>query len=166
MKLILVRHAKAMDRVKALLKGVSDEDRPLTKKGKAKFCEHVKLNQKEFSGTDLFVSSEYLRAKETLELLLQSLPARKTVRPSEVVKKLTPDDSPLHFIKWLKTRKEKKLVVVGHEPFISKFLEKATKKTEFEKLKKGAIISAEIKFSDDHFAIKIEKIIQPVSKPE
>jgi len=161
MKLILVRHAKAMDRVKALLKSVSDEDRPLTKKGKAKFAEHAKANAKEFLGTDLFVSSEYLRAKETLELLLQSLPARKTARPTEVIKKLTPDESPLHFIKWLKARGEKKLVVVGHEPFISKFLEKASKKMEFEKLKKGAIICTDVSFSENHFAIKIEKIIQP-----
>ena len=161
MKLILVRHAKAMDRVKALLKSVSDEDRPLTKKGKLKFLEHAKVNAKEFAGTELFVTSEFLRAKETLDVLLQALPKRKTAPSIVVLKKIGPDDSPLALINWLKTRSEKKLVVVGHEPFLSKFLEKSWKKLEFEKIKKGAIICTEINFSADHFAIKATKIIQP-----
>lgn len=166
MKLILVRHAKAMDRVKALLKSVSDEDRPLTKKGRAKFLRHAKLNAKIFSGAELFVSSEFLRAKQTLEVLLEAMPKRKTPRPVAVIKKITPDDSPESLIKWLKLRTEKKLVVVGHEPFISKFLTKATvkssAKTDYDKIKKGAIICLDISFSDDHFSIKTEKIIPPL----
>lgn len=161
MKLILVRHAKAMDRVKALLKSISDEDRPLTKKGKLKFAAHVKLNVKEFSGTSLFVTSEYLRARETLDLLLQNLPKRRTPFPYITLKKITPDDSPQTLIKWLKTRSEKKMVLVGHEPFISKLLEKAFQKNEIVKIKKGAIICTDVSFSEDHFSIKIEKIIQP-----
>lgn len=161
MKLILVRHAKAMDRVKALLKSVSDEDRALTKKGRAKFLEHAKRNAKVFSQTELFVSSEFLRAKQTLEVLLEALPKRRISWPVSVIKKITPDDSPDAFIRWLKSRTEKKLVVVGHEPFISKFLEKSSKKFEFDKIKKGAITCLEINFSDDQFSLKIEKIIQP-----
>ncbi len=93
--------------------------------------------------------------------MLQYLPKVKTERPVLTLKKITPDDSPLNLIKWLKTRSEKKLVVVGHEPFISRFFEKASKKMELVKIKLGAIICADIQFSEDHFAIKFEKIIQP-----
>lgn len=161
MKLILVRHAKAMSRVKALLKSIAEKDRPLTKNGKLKFSEHIKANQKEFVGTELFVTSEFLRARETLELLMQSLTRKKKSAQTLVLKKITPDDSPLNLIKWVKTRSEKKIIIVGHEPFISKFLEKASKKNVLTKIKKGAIVCTDVRFSENHFAIKLEKIIQP-----
>jgi phosphohistidine phosphatase SixA len=172
MKLILVRHAKAMDRVKALLKEVDDENRPLTRKGKLKFSAHVEKLKRVFTGAELFVSSEYLRARETTELLIEVLEggsaagrsAKAVVRQLAyvVLKGIAPDSSPETLLKWLKSRKEKKLVIVGHEPFLTKFLSKQSKKPFKDKIKKGAVICADINFSaSGEMTLKVEKIYQP-----
>lgn len=161
MKVILVRHAKAMDRLKALLKTIADEERPLTKKGVKKFNSHLDVHIREFASTELFICSELLRAKQTLELILQKRPSKKPVTPL-YLQKIGPEDSPVMLLKWLQARTEKKIVIVGHEPFISKFISKANGAVIKEKIKKGAIICTEINFSDDGQAqIIIEKILQP-----
>jgi phosphohistidine phosphatase SixA len=208
MKLILVRHAKAMDRVKALLREIDDENRPLTKKGKLKFQAHVQAVREEFAGVELFVTSEYLRALQTLEVLLEVLiadPAKydskgrgvasrglvgrgsaardSTTRgsatrdsatrdsagrgpqktfPQLVLKGISPDSSADNLVKWLQTRKEKKIVVVGHEPFLSNFLSKQNKKPFKDKIKKGAVICADVVFDPkEGLILKVEKVLQP-----
>jgi phosphohistidine phosphatase SixA len=197
MKLILVRHAKAMDRVKALLREIDDENRPLTKKGKLKFQAHVQAVREEFAGVELFVTSEYLRALQTLEVLLEVLsadPAKygskgrgvasrglvgrgsatrgSTTRgsaggpqktfPQLVLKGISPDSSADNLVKWLQTRKEKKIVVVGHEPFLSNFLSKQNKKAFKDKIKKGAVICADVVFDPkEGLILKVEKVLQP-----
>ncbi len=172
MKIILVRHAKAMDRIKALLKNIPDDDRPLTSKGKLKFSSHVLDHLKIFSGADLFVSSEFLRARQTLDVLLQtrsdSLALSKTTNKKKRVtpatltlKSLTPNDQPTYLLKWLKSREESKIVIVSHEPFITNFLNAALKrKWQIEKIKKGAIIVLDIDYSSGEF--ELLKIISPV----
>jgi phosphohistidine phosphatase SixA len=187
MKVILVRHAKAMDRVKALLREIDDENRPLTKKGKLRFQAHVQSVREEFTGVELFVTSEYLRAKQTLEMLLEVLgleareaqgqaqsgkqgqaQARTQVKRQQkkcntfVLKGITPDSSADNLVKWLQSRKEKKIVVVGHEPFLSNFLSKQNKKPFKDKIKKGAVICADVVFdSKEGFVLKVEKVLQP-----
>ena len=153
MKLVLVRHAKAVDRVKALLKGIQDKERPLTKKGKLKFSEFIKENKSIFLKADLYASSEYLRAEQTLEVLLKELYADKTEQVhSTKLKKITPDDLPATFIKWIGQQKIKSAVVISHEPFISKFLQTVLgTKWKDEKIRKGSTVVLD--FSNGHFKL-------------
>lgn len=139
MPLILVRHAKALSRKKALLQGVPDSERALTPKGRAAFLMHAQKNKKIFDDTDLFVTSPFVRARQTLEILLHAL--NVTATPVQVLKKITPADPVETFVKWLQTREEQKIVVVGHEPFISQFLIHQTSGLWVpQKIKKGDLV--------------------------
>jgi phosphohistidine phosphatase len=139
MPLILVRHAKALSRKKARLQDVADPERALTVKGRAAFLIHLQNNAELFKGTQLFVCSSYLRAKQTLEILTFFLHAEKVSQ--KVLPEITPEDAVESFAKWLEGRNERKIVVVGHEPFISNFLIHATAgKWSPQKIKKGDIV--------------------------
>jgi phosphohistidine phosphatase len=157
MKLILVRHAKAVDRVKALLKGIQDKDRPLTKKGKLKFAEFVNQNKSVFLKADLYASSDFLRAEQTLEVLLKELYADKTDQVhSTKIKKITPDDLHATFIKWIAQQKIKSAVVISHEPFISKFLQTVLgSKWKDEKIRKGSTVCLDYKAG----VFRLEKVL-------
>lgn len=153
MKLVLVRHAKAVDRVKALLKGIQDKGRPLTKKGKLKFSEFVKENKSVFLKADLYASSEFLRAEQTLEVLLQELYGNKPEQVhSTKIKKITPDDLPQTFIKWVAQQKIKSAVVISHEPFMSQFLQTVLgTKWKDEKIRKGSTVV--LKYEKGHYQL-------------
>lgn len=153
MKLVLVRHAKAVDRVKALLKGIQDKERPLTKKGKLKFSEFVKENKAVFLKADLYASSEFSRAEQTLEVLLKELYGNKPEQVhSTKLKKITPDDLPANFIKWIAQQKINSAVVISHEPFITKFLQTVLgTKWKDEKIRKGSTVV--LNFSNGQFKL-------------
>jgi phosphohistidine phosphatase len=159
MKLVLVRHAKAVDRVKALLKGIQDKERPITKKGKLKFSEFVKENKSIFLKADLYASSEFLRAEQSLEVLLQAL---YEIKPEQVhstkIKKITPDDLPQAFIKWISQQKIKSAVVISHEPFLSKFMQTVLgSKWKDEKIRKGTSIVLKYEYG----VFKLIKVLHP-----
>lgn len=159
MKLVLVRHAKAVDRVKALLKGIQDKERPLTKKGQSKFAEFVKENKSIYLKADLYASSEFLRAEQTLQVLLRVLYGDKPEQVhSTKIKKITPDDLPATFIKWIAQQKIKSAVVISHEPFISKFLQSVLGvKWKDEKIRKGSTVV--LNYENNQF--KLVKVLHP-----
>lgn len=68
---------------------------------------------------DLIVSSPYVRARQTAEVLSQILFETKIVEAPELV----PQGPPASFLKWLKAhaRDLKSVMVVGHEPQLSVF---------------------------------------------
>lgn len=156
-KIIFVRHAKALDRAKAEKLKVADKDRPLTQKGIAEFQKHVLKYKKTFKDTELFVTSPYLRATETLDVLLETMNIQEA--PIKIINKIRPEDTFEFLKKWLINRKEKKIVVVSHEPFISYFLQNVvesqkTTKKDVVKIKKGAIISIEYELNKSRFKLK------------
>ncbi len=139
MPLILVRHAKALSRKKAVLQNIPDSERALTDKGRAAFLTHVQENRLLFEDVDLFVSSPYVRARQTLEVLIASLQAKNT--SFEVLQNITPEDTVDDLVKWLERRDERKIVIVSHEPFISNFLIQATAGRWLpQKIKKGDFV--------------------------
>ena len=144
MKLLFVRHAKATDRLKALLSEVADADRPLTKKGKQKFREFTAKNATLFQDVEVFATSPYLRARQTLDVILENLtPAKRRKVKIETLNFITPDDDAEKFLLWLKKQSVKTLLVVGHEPFISNLLAIRVKNPP-EKIKKGSILVLEV----------------------
>lgn len=161
-KIILLRHAKALDRIKAQNQDIADKDRPLTEKGIREFKKQVINNKKTFKNTDLFVTSPYLRALETLDVLLSTLKIESA--PIKIISKIRPEDTFIYLKNWLMKRKEKKIVVVSHEPFLSYFLQnivgsEKSKQQKPIKIKKGAIINVE--FDSVHRQFKLISLKNP-----
>ncbi len=137
-KIILVRHAKALDRSKAFAEHRSDKDRPLTPKGVREFKKHIHNHKKIFKNVELFVTSPYVRAIETLDIILEALALSGAA--IKIIAKITPEDKFTFLKKWLLSRKEKTIVVVSHEPFLSNFLHNVLQSHKPLKIKKAALI--------------------------
>lgn len=125
--LLFTRHAIALDQDIAAEQNIPDSDRELTPKGIKKFQRYVKRHKKLFKNVDSFVSSPTVRAKQTLDIILDLKSANK--HKPQVYKYIRHDDSPMHFIKYLMNMKAKKLVAVSHEPFHESFYECAFRST-------------------------------------
>lgn len=93
---------------------------------------------------DLIVTSPYLRARQTAQILSQFYKKAKVVEAPELV----PQSPPTAFLKWLKAhgREMKDVMVVGHEPHLSSFLSFLVAGTNesFVELKKSGVASVEV----------------------
>lgn len=122
MKLLIIRHAIAMERMdyQKASPGADDHFRPLTEEGKRKMAKNTKGLKALVQTPDVLLSSPLTRAKETLEILKLSFKGAKT----EICRELDPEAKPEEFGEWLKQRPEARktdslLAVVGHEPQLS-----------------------------------------------
>ncbi len=119
MKLILVRHALAEDREEFFKKNMEDHLRPLTPKGKKK----MQKIATEFAGlighVDHIITSPYIRAKETAQILKDVFQDASVIEAAELV----PQSPPQSFLKWLRSFRGQfeTLMAVGHEPQLSVF---------------------------------------------
>jgi phosphohistidine phosphatase len=70
---------------------------------------------------DLILSSPYLRAKQTAEIVTQVLSTPEGVMLAET---LTPEGSPRQLIEALRTdhRERQDVLLVGHEPYLSRLI--------------------------------------------
>ena len=116
MELIIVRHAIAEEKEEFAKKGLEDQLRPLTLKGR-KRMQKVSLRLRDFiKEVDVIVSSPLTRARQTAEILSQIYFETKVLEAPELV----PHSPPQAFVKWLRmqARTYKKVVIVGHEPHL------------------------------------------------
>ncbi|WP_413584996.1 SixA phosphatase family protein [Bdellovibrio sp. HCB274] len=144
MEIIIVRHALAEEREDFAKKGLEDQFRPLTLKGR-KRMQKVCLRMKDFvKDVDVIVTSPFTRAVQTAQILSQSYPGVKTIEVPEMV----PQSPPQALLKWFRTqgRNYKRIMIVGHEPHLSTFASfMLTGKAEsFIDLRKSGILSLEI----------------------
>lgn len=119
MELIVVRHSLAEDREIFERKSLADQFRPLVEKGRRR-TEKLALKLKSaVDPIDLIVTSPFLRARETAEIL-QKFWGGKLVEAAELV----PQSPPESFFRWLiaHSRNCRRVVVVGHEPQLSNFI--------------------------------------------
>lgn len=119
MELIIIRHASAEVREDFAKKGLGDQFRPLTIKGRKrmqKVCVNLRDHVKNL---DVIVSSPFTRARQTAEILSQIYFETKVLEAPELV----PQSPPQAFLKWLRTqgRNYKRIAIVGHEPHLSTF---------------------------------------------
>lgn len=156
MELIIIRHALAEVRESFAKKGLEDQLRPLTLKGRKrmqKVCVSLLDHVKTF---DVIVSSPYTRARQTAEIVAQIYFETKVIEAPELV----PHSPPQAFLKWLRTegRKYKRIGIVGHEPQLSTFASYLlTGKAEsFIDLKKSGIIALGVESFADVQAGKAE----------
>src|SRR5581483_4568091 len=69
MDVIVVRHGVAMDRDEAAEHAISDEDRPLTPKGRRRMKKAAKGLAELANGAEVLFSSSYLRAVQTAKIV-------------------------------------------------------------------------------------------------
>lgn len=137
MELIIMRHGIAVDREEYLKKNVEDHLRPLTMKGRKKIQKIAYELLDMIEGFDLVVTSPYLRAKQTADILAQMFYDTQLVEIPE----LSPNSQPELMLKWLRmqARQKKRILVVGHEPHLSILISYLVtgQKQSFIQLKKG-----------------------------
>ena len=119
MKLLIVRHAIALDRDEWSKLSDNDRERPLTEKG-AKKMKKVAVGLKKIFGEDpeVIFTSPLLRAKQTCDLISNEMLSAK-INETE---SLAPEQDPEAFTKLLKnsfTPTAGLVACIGHEPHLN-----------------------------------------------
>jgi phosphohistidine phosphatase len=142
MNLYLLRHGIAVD--PSVPDFADDMERPLTPKGKRRLRQiAVAMGVLKIS-FDVIFSSPYVRAKQTAEIVAKSLRCQKKLKFTD---DLTPGGNPKLLIQQLNELrpKSKNILLVGHEPYLSKLIALLTAgNTSMEiDLKKGSLCKLE-----------------------
>lgn len=113
MNLYLIRHAIAVEEAE----GIEDAARPLTDKGIKKMRSIAKGLRKMDAEFDLILSSPYIRAKETAEILADVFKMKKNIAYSD---NLVPMGDPDLLISEINEKYSVgSIALVGHEPHLS-----------------------------------------------
>src|SRR5450432_1606083 len=143
MNLYLLRHGIAVD--PSAPDFAKDAERPLTPKGKRRLLQTAKAMGVLKIAPDVIFSSPYVRAKQTAEIVAKSLKRRKKLKFTD---ELTPGGNPKSLIQQLNDLrpKPKNILLVGHEPYLSKLIALLTAgNTNMEiDLKKGSLCKLEV----------------------
>ena len=142
MNLYLLRHGIAVD--PSSPRFAKDAERPLTPKGKRRLQQAAGAMAALKISFDVILSSPYLRAKQTAEIVAKSLKRRNKLKFTD---ELTPGGNPKSLIQQLNELrpKPKNILLVGHEPYLSKLIALLTAgNTGMEiDLKKGSLCKLE-----------------------
>ncbi len=116
MNLYLLRHGIAVDPGTPGI--LTDADRPLTAKGEEKLAQITKAMAALELSFDLILSSPYLRARQTAEIVADIFGARKRIEFTDC---LIPGAAPRKLIELLKHRRPlpENILLAGHEPHLS-----------------------------------------------
>jgi phosphohistidine phosphatase len=151
MKLVICRHGMAVQREDFLRVKKDDSLRPLVAKGKDRARMTGRFLKNWGYDFDMVVTSPYLRARQTAEILADVLKVSNLFESPELV----PQAPPPAFAQWLQIHADECLavLVVGHEPQLSSFATwcLSGQKESFIDLKKSGLISLEVEsFSQIH----------------
>ena len=116
MILYILRHGIATEPDARMF--AKDADRPLTPEGKRKLGQVAGAMEALGLSFDLILSSPYLRARQTAEIIAESLKARKRLELSD---SLTPGGSAKKLVDLLNHLRPapESVLLVGHEPYLS-----------------------------------------------
>ena len=118
MNLYIVRHAIAVDR--AMVGYETDRERPLTDKGRKTMRQIAKALRKVGVEFDLILSSPYVRACETAEILTDVFKMKKEVVLSD---NLIPLGNPELLLGEISEKYSvDSMAMVGHEPYLSSLI--------------------------------------------
>ncbi|MCR4295621.1 MAG: histidine phosphatase family protein [Elusimicrobia bacterium] len=117
MEIIFLRHAPAGEREDWARTGRPDSERPLTMDGRKRAREAAKGLAKLVATADLVATSPWARAKETAEIAAKAFGA-----PLVETNFLLPHRSPASLAGWLSGLDGERVILVGHEPHLSKVI--------------------------------------------
>ncbi|MCX7978445.1 MAG: histidine phosphatase family protein [Bdellovibrionaceae bacterium] len=144
MELVLIRHATAEDRAEFARKNREDYLRPLVPKGRKRMEEVCKELFRLIPEVKLIVTSPFVRARQTAEIV------QKTFKGSQILEaaELVPHAPPTAFLRWLVAhgRNHDRIFAVGHEPQLSIFASYLLTGTQesFLDLKKSGVLILEV----------------------
>lgn len=116
MRLLLIRHAIALEREEFARTGKDDGLRPLSDEGRKRMKLAARGLRELVPDIDLLATSPLTRAAQTGAILDSVYGGLKEVEIAE----LSPGGSPQSFLAWLKRQKAETVAVVGHEPGLSR----------------------------------------------
>jgi phosphohistidine phosphatase len=142
MKLVLVRHAAAVERTSE----ISDGTRYLTPEGRVFFRKTARTMLKNGIEPGLILTSPLLRAVQTADILVEAL---SYCGPYVVKEELTPGFD-MHALEILINdyRSVDELVIVGHEPDLSNIINSLIPHTGGFNFKKGTAVKLKIDPTD------------------
>src|SRR5437773_7792107 len=116
MELYILRHAVAKSR--DTWRGEDDSQRPLTRKGEKEMWRIAKAMKNLGLSFDLLLSSPFVRARRTAEIVRDVFKAGKKLKLTPA---LSAEADPERFLKQIPKmfRSARKILIVGHEPFLS-----------------------------------------------
>ena len=137
MRLLVIRHGKAIERDHFAATGQDDTQRPLTGKGRERTAEAARGLRILVPEISLIATSPLVRAEQTARMIAEAYAGVPVVERHE----LTPEEGDEPIIQWLNRQREKTIAIVGHEPNLSHLIGVLLKPTEGEvaHLKKGAV---------------------------
>ncbi|HTQ51991.1 MAG TPA: phosphohistidine phosphatase SixA [Candidatus Acidoferrales bacterium] len=143
MNLYILRHGIAVERGAPGFK--TDADRPLTPKGRRQLGQIAAAMQSMGLDFNLILSSPFLRARQTAEIVAKTLKLDKRLAFSDA---LTPDGDAKTLIRQLHELKPapENILLVGHEPYLSRLVALLISGGELAGvgLKKGGLCKLEI----------------------
>src|SRR5580693_5064439 len=119
MNIYVLRHGIAAEPGAPGISG--DPARPLVPEGEQKLQRIGRAMQLMELSFDAILTSPYLRAKQTAEIIADTLKERKRM---SVTDHLTPEGDPKKLVEQLKAMKPapENVLLVGHEPYMSKLI--------------------------------------------
>ena len=117
MNLYLLRHGIAVE--PGTPGSARDAERPLTPEGERKLEKIAQAMAALELSFDLILSSPYVRARQTAEIVADRLNLRKRV---EFCDTLMPSGSAKHLVDLLNHRHSNNVLLVGHEPYQSELI--------------------------------------------
>jgi phosphohistidine phosphatase len=149
MNIFILRHGIAADRGTEAFE--RDSERPLTGKGKRQLRRSAEAMKRMKLRFDLILSSPYVRARQTAEIVAEELKSKKRLKLSDTLKSENDPEAMIAEIARLKPT-PKNVLLVGHEPYLSHLVSRLVSgngnmamdfkkgglcKLEFEKLRDG-----------------------------
>jgi len=138
-----VRHGLAEESGENGYNESNDYLRPLTDKGRKRTLQVAKKLHSFIISPHLVITSPYLRAHQTAEII-----SKEYDLTLEDIPELVPECSPVAFKKWLKSHAldNQNLIVVGHEPNLSQFISflVSGKSESIIEVKKSSVIAVEL----------------------
>ncbi len=99
--------------------GLEDDDRPLTEKGERRVRQVARGLKRMGLKLEKIITSPLPRAAQTAELVAEVLSIPFLLEDNDI---LAPGNSAESIANWLKTRGEKRIMLVGHNPNLSQLL--------------------------------------------
>jgi phosphohistidine phosphatase len=160
MELYFLRHGLAAEPDSARF--ASDAERPLTLEGRRKMKRIAKAIRNLELSLDLVLSSPYVRARQTAEMVVEVLGAGRRLRFSEQLEPGSDVGEVIVFLKKLSRRYES-VMLVGHEPLLSQTISLlvAGGPASVVEMKKGGLCKICVESSGQSLPATIQWLLTP-----